>query len=396
MKLEELLDKLSYSTGYALMSIWWQINRVIPIGRGCISLAEFIRRLCSRGNKDKIAIKRVTKGDGNRLIKLESVENLQKAWDIIDAKDGDSLEIEYTVPIHREDNVTLYTFYIPYYYPTPIKFPPYSLEEIHERDKANIFHLGVLHAQQGEFDLTPMVKRWAGPKGNFYHDLTKEDGIHVHAKSVMVAGSKHDLHITNTMAMEFTFTNNQVVYWKLNLNIEPKVDEIKDLEDELEKIQEDLVKDLDKLTQESIKEVLTIVEKEKKIEADDDTQTKAAAEYCAKRVPTPVPWKNIQVPSPSIAEKSFTPISGMLRRRHSSQTESLYDTPKSISNTLSDLQLEDISSSSQDSDSPNTPGSWNRWDDMGQVEVIHHHDDALAQSICFNNFPSPRKKQKTS
>jgi|SaaInlStandDraft_1057018.scaffolds.fasta_scaffold05078_4 hypothetical protein len=118
---------------------------------------------------------------------------------------NDIIQVNYTVPFKDSNN--LYThkpFIITYAYPSKIVFPPYTLEEIKNRDKKEI-----LFASSGDDDVTEDVVKISGPLGNFYLDLQEGQNIKITKNILDLPGN---LLITDEMGVEYDFKNDEIIF----------------------------------------------------------------------------------------------------------------------------------------------------------------------------------------
>jgi len=140
-------------------------------------------------------------------------DNINLFWDTYEKEfkhkpnKNDAIEVHYTIPHKVNDNKYIHKpFIISYSYPSVINFPPYTEEEIKNKEKKEI-----LFASLGNDDVTDQVNELAGPLGNFYTDLPKEQNIYMIKNLLEHKNLSDKLIITDVMGDEYNFSNYEKI-----------------------------------------------------------------------------------------------------------------------------------------------------------------------------------------
>jgi len=191
----------------ALTTISWHM-----IDKMCLNYLNLVimgRNFCDRFiNKDDFKINQITMYlsndqqyalnsllDGHTLV--NDISNDQDYW----------IEIVY---YHNERR-----YRVIYNKWDQIKFPPYTLEEIKSDNVADTFRIEIIYADYNDEDITALIKEYAGPKGNFYHD--KE--FHVTLERIIGSGAikkynDKQLLITDNNANDHSFTESDIIRFR--------------------------------------------------------------------------------------------------------------------------------------------------------------------------------------
>ena len=141
--------------------------------------------------------------NNNKLINI--IETLKNAnYDNIKMDEVQHLEIIY----YQGDE----TYRIIYDKKDNIIFPPYQSDDITSHNVIDNYQNGILFATYNDKDITELLKEYAGPKGNFYHDkdiLVTMDKMK-YALNIFKYNhdDKHELIITDNYALDHTFEND--------------------------------------------------------------------------------------------------------------------------------------------------------------------------------------------
>jgi hypothetical protein len=114
-----------------------------------------------------------------------NIKHINHSWKELKPKIGDFLEVHYSVPYKKLDQVFHKSFIVSYIYPSNIHFPPYDLKYIQNYEKNSCYKEGVLIAYYKNQDITANIIPYSGPFGNFYSDLPPRYGIKITGNTLL-------------------------------------------------------------------------------------------------------------------------------------------------------------------------------------------------------------------
>lgn len=204
-------------------TIMWHI--VDDICLKYINLVNIGRNFCDRFiDKNNFTIKHITiylSNDQQYSINISSnsfhyknIDEFIRHCDIHTIANHISKENDYWLEIVYSYNENRYR--IIYNKWDQIKFPPYTLEEIQNVNASNTFKFEIIYADYNEEDITALIKEYAGPKSNFYHD--KE--FHVTLERIIGSGvlkkyNSKQLIITDNNAEDYSFKDAERIVLNL-------------------------------------------------------------------------------------------------------------------------------------------------------------------------------------
>lgn len=272
------MENFMYISSYYFYSTWHRVKNCYPV---LFLTGTFlsIYNYCKRGtNVDAIEVQYAIYHPNSHFHKafttdvhslpVKEIDWCHNGWqDVkelqnVELQDGDILEVGYNVYCQGK----CWNYVIPYTYPKPIQFPPYSLEETLEHVNSHGFKKRILGASFRGEDITMSMKPWEGPKCNFHADLPGHDGV---KQNLIVGNTNEPLFITDSMGHDHVFYSGDMVSWNkpFRRSLDNSVDEpprkrVK-VKDETEKNEET---DMDVKMEEELKKMMSEFTEQLKVE----------------------------------------------------------------------------------------------------------------------------------